>query len=236
LVFDLNRIYIGSLILLFVISSYFLKFDLFLYLVIVIFTIIELKISKILSGKNLIFFLFLYIIFIFLSIYIDLFIIYSSIFFILLILLSFFLNNLKYIFVTLIILFSVFFFHILNSNREIFYLIIFISFFNDSTAYLFGKTLKGPLIFPSISPKKTWSGTLVSLILSFVILINFNYSYILSFTLSLSLFLGDLYFSYFKRRLDLKDFSSLLSSHGGVMDRLDSMFLTTFILFFLTSF
>lgn len=231
LVFDLGRILVGSLILLFVISTYFLNLDLLLYSVIITLIFIELKISNILNLKYLLFFISLYFLIIFFYFYLDLFIIYFPFIFLCLILLSFFSIFLKYIFVILIILFSIFFFHLLNLNREIIYLIIFISFFNDTTAYLFGKLLKGPLILPSISPKKTWSGTLFSFLLSFLILIYLSYSFLLSFTLSLSLFLGDLYFSYIKRKLHLKDFSSLLSSHGGIMDRLDSMFLITFILF-----
>ncbi len=236
LVFDINRVYIGLIILLSVIFSYFLNLDLFLYSLTVILIFIELKISKILSSKNLLFFSFLYIFLIFLYFNLNSILIFSSIFFFLLILLSFFLSDLRYIFTSLIILFTLFFFHLLNFNREIFYLIIFISFFNDTAAYLSGKSLKGPLILPSISPKKTWSGTLFSFLLSFFILIYLDYSYILSIFLSLSLFLGDLYFSYFKRKLYLKDFSSLLSSHGGIMDRLDSMFLITFIFFLYISF
>tara|TARA_B100001093_G_scaffold347823_1_gene332444 strand:+ start:329 stop:1081 length:753 start_codon:yes stop_codon:yes gene_type:complete len=231
LVFDLGRILVGSLILLFVILTYFLNLDLLLYSVIITLIFIELKISNILNLKYLLFFISLYFLIIFFYFYSDLFIIYFPFIFLCLILLSFFSIFLKYIFVILIILFSIFFFYLLNLNREIIYLIIFISFFNDTAAYLFGKLLKGPLILPSISPKKTWSGTLFSFLLSFLILIYLSYSFLLSFTLSLSLFLGDLYFSYIKRKLHLKDFSSLLSSHGGIMDRLDSMFLITFILF-----
>ena len=235
LVFDINRIYIGLIILILVISIYFLKLDLLLYFVIIVLIFIEFKVSKILRTKSLFLFLFLFLFLIFLYFYFDLFFIFSSILFLLFILASFFINHLKYIFVTLIILFSVFFFHLLNFNRDIFYLVIFISFFNDTFAYLSGKSLKGPLILPSISPNKTWSGTLVSCLLSFLILIYLDYSYLLSFILSICLFLGDLYFSYFKRKLFLKDFSSLLSSHGGIMDRLDSMFLITFILFLNTT-
>ena len=229
MVFDINRIYIGLLILLFVILSYFLNLDLLLYSVIVILIFIEFKLSKILNFKFLLIFSLLYLFLFLLYFYLDLFIIFSSIIFLFFILLSFFVSYLKYIFTTLIILFTLFFFHLLNLNRDLFFLIIFISFFNDTIAYLSGKTLKGPLIFPSISPKKTWSGTLISFLLSSLILIYLDYSYILSIVLSLSLFLGDLYFSYFKRKLYLKDFSSLLTSHGGIMDRLDSMFLITFI-------
>ena len=236
LVFDTNRIYIGFFILLFVISSYFLNLDLLLYLVTLVLIFIEFKISKILNSKNLLIFSLLYLFLFFLYLYIDLFIIFASIIFLSCLLLSFFVSYTKYIFTILIILFTLFFFHLLNFNRDLFYLIIFISFFNDTAAYLSGKLLKGPLIFPSISPKKTWSGTLISFLLSFLILIYLDYSYILSIGLSLSMFFGDLYFSYFKRKLYLKDFSFMLSSHGGIMDRLDSMFLITFIFFLYVSF
>jgi phosphatidate cytidylyltransferase len=41
--------------------------------------------------------------------------------------------------------------------------------------------------------------------------------------MAISLFYGDIYFSYIKRKLDIKDFSTLLSTHGGVLDRLDSI-------------
>ena len=42
---------------------------------------------------------------------------------------------------------------------------------------------------------------------------------------SILLFIGDIFFSYIKRSLNIKDFSPLLGSHGGVLDRLDSIFL-----------
>tara|TARA_B100001057_G_scaffold125109_2_gene123793 strand:- start:4132 stop:4464 length:333 start_codon:yes stop_codon:yes gene_type:complete len=100
---------------------------------------------------------------------------------------------------------------------------------NDTTAYISGKKIGGPLIIPSISPKKTWSGTSISFLISSIILIYLNTNFFIAILLSISLFLGDIYFSYFKRFLNIKDFSLLLRDHGGILDRLDSMFFSVII-------
>ena len=81
-----------------------------------------------------------------------------------------------------------------------------------------------PLILPKISPKKTWSGTITSFILSTTVLFFLNFDLLFSALISISLFLGDIYFSFIKRSLNIKDFSSSLGRHGGILDRLDSMF------------
>lgn len=43
---------------------------------------------------------------------------------------------------------------------------------------------------------------------------------------------GDLIFSYIKRSYKIKDFSNLLGSHGGILDRIDS-FSTVFFVYFI---
>ena len=131
---------------------------------------------------------------------------------------------LKISFVLSLLFFFIIFFILSNSYKEIFYMIFFISFLNDTTAYIFGKTFKGPLIIPKISPNKTWSGTITSLSISSLVLFCFGYDIFISLIFSSTLFFGDIFFSFIKRKLSLKDFSKILSSHGGILDRLDSMY------------
>ena len=71
------------------------------------------------------------------------------------------------IFIAFILLFFFSTAYLYEIKSNLIYIIIFTSFLNDSSAYLFGRLLKGPLIFPKISPKKTWSGTIISLLISF---------------------------------------------------------------------
>lgn len=141
-------------------------------------------------------------------------------------LLFFFLSrSLTKLFFSLIILISFIFLKDLISNdRHYFFTIIILSFFNDTMAYISGKYFKGPLIIPSISPNKTWSGTLTSFILTFLLMLLLDYEFIFSLILSSLFFVGDLFFSYYKRIIKIKDFSKLLYGHGGILDRFDSIF------------
>ena len=115
------------------------------------------------------------------------------------------------------------FFYLLIVDRDIIFIILLISFLNDTSAFIFGRYFKGPLIIPSISPKKTWSGTSLSFMISATVLYLFEFNILFSILVSASFFIGDLFFSYFKRRNSLKDFSNLLYGHGGVLDRFDSI-------------
>ena len=151
-------------------------------------------------------------------------------FFVMIILFFIYDKYLKVIFFLLNFLAIFLLFHILNVDRNLIFIILFTSFLNDTSAFIFGKYFKGPLIAPSISPKKTWSGTSLSFILSCIILYLFGFNVIFTILISASFFIGDLFFSYFKRKNSIKDFSNLLKGHGGVLDRFDSLFLAVIIL------
>ena len=112
---------------------------------------------------------------------------------------------------------------------------------NDSMAFIVGKTFGGPKILPTVSPKKTYSGLFGGLIGSIVFiylcelyfLSGFEFTlterdqYFLVFVFNIIGFIGDSFESFIKRKANVKDSSGLLLGHGGMLDRLDSLILTT---------
>lgn len=224
MVFNLNRIYVGILILFVVLFFYFSKLDLVFFFLIYIVAFFEILKNKIINLKFTIIFSLIGFFLILISYLYNL----NKIIFCLSIICYFLvflqLTTKKIFFVIVVLIFFINSFSIIDNSRDLFYFIIFISFFNDSIAYVFGNLIRGPKITPVISPNKTWSGTIISVILSSVLIYFYLNSYIfISIIMSLSLFFGDLFFSYIKRSLKLKDFSKFLKSHGGILDRLDSM-------------
>ncbi len=102
----------------------------------------------------------------------------------------------------------------------------------DVFAYLGGRLVGGPKLWPRISPSKTWSGTLSgvvagALIGSFAALRDRFAWELLVPVLALTLVVaivsqaGDAFESAIKRHFGVKDTSRLIPGHGGVMDRLD---------------
>lgn len=102
----------------------------------------------------------------------------------------------------------------------------------DTFGYLVGRKLGRHKLAPGVSPKKTWEGLLASIVAgvgSSVALVVFVAhqpwwaGLILAALLILAAVFGDLAESLIKRDLGIKDMSSLLPGHGGIMDRLDSL-------------
>jgi len=116
--------------------------------------------------------------------------------------------------------------------RKVFYLVFLFSFINDTSAFIIGRLIKGPKIVPKISPNKTWSGTVISFMISSIVLYFFEFEIYYSILVSASFFLSDIYFSYIKRKNNLKDFSNIIKGHGGLLDRMDSILFPSAILFF----
>ena len=117
---------------------------------------------------------------------------------------------------------------------------------SDIGGFVFGKTFKGPKL-TKISPKKTISGAIGSLIFSSLFIFIFIYYLTKSFDpyviivgciISISCQIGDLFFSFLKRKSFLKDSGNFLPGHGGILDRIDSILLgipvgfLTFLIFY----
>ena len=138
-------------------------------------------------------------------------------------------------FIIYIFIFCILFF--LLSNLEGLKLILFILLLScvasDIGGYILGKIFKGPKI-TKISPKKTYAGAVGSFLFTLIIMYLFSFYFIdlqiykiifISFMTSLFCQLGDLFFSLLKRKAKLKDTGKILPGHGGVIDRLDGIFL-----------
>ena len=137
------------------------------------------------------------------------------------------------IFILFIFIFCLLFFIFSNiiQFKIILFSLLFTCIASDVGGYIFGKTFKGPKI-TKISPNKTFSGSIGSIILScvtfcsllFLMTKNINFIIILTgIVTSLFCQIGDLYFSLLKRKAKKKDTGNLLPGHGGILDRIDGI-------------
>lgn len=127
-------------------------------------------------------------------------------------------------------------FHVIFSEPHPFDQMIYIliaTTFTDVGAWFFGRMFGKHKMAPTISPKKTWEGSiagyfcgaLCSLLYAFIRQgsFDFNLCIVLSFCIPAVAEIGDLAFSCVKREYGVKDFGKLLPGHGGILDRFDSL-------------
>ena len=124
----------------------------------------------------------------------------------------------------------------------------FIAFAGDSLAMYFGKWFGKRKMTP-VSPKKTWAGFWGNVLGSALGMLLFgfvgnrwlgyqpNYPYLLLIGVVANLCgqLGDLSMSLIKREHDIKDYSHLFLTHGGVLDRFDSTMFIAPVVYYFTS-
>ena len=110
----------------------------------------------------------------------------------------------------------------------------------DTAGYIIGNLFGKNKLYPSISPNKTIEGALGGILAGLVITVilfpimclangsniqgfSFYSMVFLSLVISVLSIIGDLFESYIKRQCGVKDSGTLLMSHGGMMDRTDSV-------------
>ncbi len=102
----------------------------------------------------------------------------------------------------------------------------------DTFAYICGRMIGGPKLWPALSPRKTWAGTVGGI--AFAALAGAMFATLLprpapvmlavaAICLSIVAQIGDLAESALKRAYDVKNASDLIPGHGGFMDRMDGV-------------
>lgn len=103
---------------------------------------------------------------------------------------------------------------------------------SDTGGYAVGATLGRHPMVPKISPKKTWEGLAGSVLTASVVGVlvavyalgeAWWFGLVLGVVMTIAGTAGDLIESLIKRDVGIKDMSSFLPGHGGVMDRMDSI-------------
>ncbi len=104
----------------------------------------------------------------------------------------------------------------------------------DSIALAVGKLFGRHPLAPVLSPRKTWEGTIASIMASALVGAGYAALFLqgeisaaaavaLALALNIAAQVGDLVESALKRSANLKDSGSLLPGHGGLLDRLDGL-------------
>ena len=127
----------------------------------------------------------------------------------------------------------------LNHGLDIIVWFLLIVWSTDTFSYICGKYFGGKKLYPSLSPNKTWSGfifgILLAILTSIICYYIREYSLLngLIFGLILSVFtqFGDLFESWIKRKHSIKDSGKFVPGHGGLLDRLDGLMLSSLILY-----
>lgn len=131
----------------------------------------------------------------------------------------------------------------LQDGAQLLFIALLATWLTDIFAYISGRAWGKDPFFPSISPKKTRqgaiggivAGTLTVGVLGSIFGMNPILALIGGLIIALLTTAGDLTESLIKRNLGVKDSGTLIAGHGGVFDRLDSMFIPlTFAYFYFT--
>ena len=129
-----------------------------------------------------------------------------------------------------------------NIYKIPFIFVILVCIATDVGGFIIGKLFKGKKL-TKISPNKTYSGMFGSFIFSILIgLFFFSEIYptnkILIFATLVSFVsqIGDLFVSYLKRKINIKDTGNIIPGHGGLLDRFDGLIFSIPLILFINLF
>ncbi|HVB97440.1 MAG TPA: phosphatidate cytidylyltransferase [Chloroflexota bacterium] len=109
----------------------------------------------------------------------------------------------------------------------------------DTLAYAAGRVFGRHLLWPAISPKKTWEGTVAGVLVGTLVASAWAptvgrstaVGIALGICVAIAAVVGDLAESALKRRAGVKDAGQLIPGHGGILDRIDGLVFSVIVVF-----
>lgn len=120
-----------------------------------------------------------------------------------------------------------------KADTDIVLFIFVLIWTNDTMAFVFGKWLGKHKLYERLSPKKTIEGFVggwLSAVGASYLMFYINHEmttffpFIIATAVSFAGTIGDLFESMLKRKAGVKDSGNVIPGHGGILDRLDSVF------------
>jgi phosphatidate cytidylyltransferase len=132
-----------------------------------------------------------------------------------------------------------------DEGRNWLLLAVLVTFASDTGAYLVGRAVGRHAMAPSISPAKTWEGSVGGFVCAALValalgqLLNFDVRLwqvaVTGAAVGVLAQCGDLLESKLKRLSETKDAGSIILGHGGVLDRLDSIVISIPAVYYLAA-
>jgi phosphatidate cytidylyltransferase len=110
----------------------------------------------------------------------------------------------------------------------------------DGAAFFTGRYFGRHKLAPLISPAKTWEGVIgglvacvITCLLTTIIPLGVTWylSILLAVLIGVAATLGDLSESLIKRQTNVKDSGQIMPGHGGMLDRMDSLFFAIIVVY-----
>ena len=131
-----------------------------------------------------------------------------------------------------------------HQNAALIFFLVLVVQLSDVLQYIWGKSLGRRPVAPAISPNKTWEGLIGGVLSATAIGAGLWWATpfgpaeaaALAFVVTVMGFAGGLIMSAIKRDRGVKDYGALISGHGGVLDRIDSLCFAAPVFFHMTRF